>query len=206
MLLKLCQVGETVLRQKARELTPEEIKSNDIRQLIALMHETLRDAPGVGLAAPQIGEPIQLAVIEDLPEYGRNLSPQQTADRERQPVNFHVIINPKLTPIGAADVEFFEGCLSLTGFMALVPRYRRVQVDSLDENAMPRTIDATGWYARILQHEIDHLNGGLYIDRMHPRTFMSLDNYTRRWKDASIDEVKSGLGIARLSVPGRPGK
>ena len=196
MLLKLCQVGEPVLRQKARELTPEEIKSNDIQRLIALMHETLRDAPGVGLAAPQIGEPIQLAIIEDLPEYARNLSPQQIAERERKPVSFHVVINPKLTPIGAADVEFFEGCLSLSGFMSLVPRYRRVHVECFDENAMLRTIDATGWYARILQHEIDHLNGGLYIDRMHPRTFMSLDNYTRRWKDTSTGEVKSALGIA----------
>lgn len=196
MFLKLCQVGESVLRHKARELAPEEIASDDIQRLIALMHETLRDAPGVGLAAPQIGEPIQLAIIEDLPEYGRNLSPQQLADRERQPIPFHVIINPNLTPIGEAEIEFFEGCLSLNGFTALVPRYHRVHVECLDENATPRKIDATGWYARILQHEIDHLNGGLYIDRMHPRSFMSLDNYTRKWKDASIRDVKSELGIA----------
>jgi peptide deformylase len=107
-----------------------------------------------------------------------------------------VIINPSLTPIGEAEVEFFEGCLSLNGFTALVPRYPRVYVECLDENATLRRIDATGWYARILQHEIDHLNGGLYIDRMHPRSFMSLDNYTRKWKDASIRDVKSGLGIA----------
>jgi len=196
MFLKLCQVGESVLRQKARELTLEEIVSDDIQRLIALMHETLRDAPGVGLAAPQIGEPIQLAIIEDLPEYGRNLSAQQVAERERHPVPFHVIINPRLTPIGAADIEFFEGCLSLSSFTALVPRHHRVHVECLDENATPRKIDASGWYARILQHEIDHLNGSLYIDRMHPRSFMSLDNYTRKWKDASIRDVKSGLGIA----------
>src|SRR6185295_14806524 len=109
MLLKLRQVGEDVLRRKARELTPEEIVSNDIQRLIAVMHETLRDAPGVGLAAPQIGESIQLAIIEDLPDYGRNLSPQQIAERERQPVPFHVVINPKLVPVGSSDVEFFEG-------------------------------------------------------------------------------------------------
>jgi peptide deformylase len=196
MLLKLYQVGEPVLRQRARELTTEQVKSDDIQRLIALMHETLRDAPGVGLAAPQIGESIQLAIIEDLAEYGRNLSPQQIADRERRPVDFHVIINPKLTPIGEPDIEFFEGCLSLSGFTALVPRYRHVHVECLDESGTLRTIDAAGWYARILQHEIDHLNGGLYIDRMHPRTFMSLDNYSRRWKDAAISDVKSGLGIA----------
>jgi peptide deformylase len=184
MLLKLHQAGEPVLRQQARELAPDEILAGPTQRLIRLMHETLRDAPGVGLAAPQIGESIQLAIIEDLPEYSRNLSPQQIAERERQPVPFHVIINPRLTPVSAADVEFFEGCLSLTGFTAVVPRYRRVLVECLDENAVARKVDASGWYARILQHEIDHLNGGLYIDRMYTRSFMTLDNYTRRWKDA----------------------
>src|SRR5689334_15437654 len=102
MFLKLFQVGEPVLRQRARELTRDEIFSEDTQQLIRAMRDTLRDAPGVGLAAPQIGESIQLAIIEDLPEYCRNLSSDQIAERERQPVPFHVIINPILTPIGTA--------------------------------------------------------------------------------------------------------
>jgi peptide deformylase len=195
LLLKLFQAGEHLLRQKARELGVDEILSDSIQGMIQLMHDTLREAPGVGLAAPQIGEPIRLAIIEDLPEYARNLTAEQIADRERQAVPFHVIINPVLTPLGKPDVEFFEGCLSLTGFTALVPRYRSVQVKCLDEQAQPRTIDATGWYARILQHEIDHLNGTLYIDRMYPRSFMSLEMYSRQWKDTSIDELKNELGI-----------
>ena len=195
MLLKLYQAGEGVLRQKARALTVEEIKSEELHQLIRMMHDTLREAPGVGLAAPQIGESIQLAIIEDLPDYGRNMTAEQIAERERQAVPFHVIINPVLTPVGKPDVEFFEGCLSLTGFTALVPRYRRVHVECLDEKASPRTIDASGWYARILQHEIDHLNGNLYIDRMHSRTFMSVDMYTRRWRDVDLHELKAELGL-----------
>jgi peptide deformylase len=158
-----------------------------------LMHETLRDAPGVGLAAPQIGESIQLAIIEDLPEYGRNLSAEQIAEREREPVPFQVIINPQLTPIGEPNVEFFEGCLSLNGYTALVPRFRRVRVECLDENAKPKVIEASGWYARILQHEIDHLHGTLYFDRMRTRTFMSIDNFTRKWKDTPIADVRSCL-------------
>ena len=197
MLLKLFQCGEPVLRQNARELSVDDILSEEMQGLIQWMHETLRDAPGVGLAAPQIGESIQLAVIEDLPEYSRNLSPEQIAERERRVIPFHVIINPVLTPIGDADVEFFEGCLSLTGFTAVVPRYRSVHVDCLDENATPRSIDATGWYARILQHEIDHLNGTLYVDRMYTRTFMSLENYTKRWKDVGPGEFKRQFGTAR---------
>jgi len=194
VLLKIVQVGDIVLRQRARELTPEEITSDDTRRLIRTMQDSLRDAPGVGLAAPQIGMSIQLAIIEDLPEYGRNLTPEQIAERERQAIPFHVIVNPKLTGIGDPHVEFFEGCLSLSGFVALVPRYHSVRVDCLDENAEPRTIQATGWYARILQHEIDHLNGVLYVDRMKSRTFMSVENYSRAWKDLSIDETKVKLG------------
>src|SRR5437868_6162332 len=105
MLLKLFQVGEPVLRERARELSPEEIRSDDTQNLIKLMRETLRDAPGVGLAAPQVGVGIQLAIIEDLPEYSRALTADQMEERERTPTPFHVIINPKLTPIGEAEVE-----------------------------------------------------------------------------------------------------
>jgi peptide deformylase len=157
------------------------------------MHETLRDAPGVGLAAPQVGEGIQLAIIEDLPEYSRNLTPDQLTERERNPVPFHVIVNPTVSPIGEPEIEFFEGCLSLNGFTAIVPRYRRVRLDCLDEHGQRKTIEASGWYARILQHEIDHLHGTLYIDRMFSRTFMTLDNFTRVWKDATTTEVRSKL-------------
>ncbi len=199
MRLKLVQVGENVLRTRARELSRDELMGSYIQELIEYMHETLRDAPGVGLAAPQVGEGIQLAIIEDLPEYSRNLTPEQLTERERKPVPFHVIVNPTLSPVGEREVEFFEGCLSLTGYTALVPRYRSVRVDCLDEHGVPKTIHASGWYARILQHEIDHLHGTLYIDRMHSRTFMSIENFTRVWKDASVEEVKRAVGEDRVA-------
>ncbi len=198
MRLKLVQVGEEVLRQTARPLAPEEIRSEFIRQLIVDMHETLRDAPGVGLAAPQVGVPIQLAIIEDMPEYSRDIGAEQLAARERRPTPFHVIVNPEIAGHSDEQVEFFEGCLSLAGFTALVPRFRRVSVRCLDENGEPKVIEASGWYARILQHEIDHLSGAVYIDRMHTRTFMSLENFTRRWKDRPISEVKRTLLSALL--------
>jgi peptide deformylase len=150
-------------------------------------------APGVGLAAPQIGQGIQLAVIEDRQEYTREWTPQQLADRERQPVPFHVIINPKITLIGDERVEFFEGCLSLTDLMALVPRARKIRVECLDEKGEAKTIEASGWYARILQHEIDHLNGTMYVDHMYPRTLMTVENYTTHWREKTIAELKSAL-------------
>jgi len=189
--LKIVQVGDPVLRQTARPLTADEIASKEIQSLIAHMRDTMRDAPGVGLAAPQVGMPLQLAVIEDREEYFKDIAPAQLAERERAAVAFRTIINPRIAEIPGATVEFFEGCLSLAGFSAIVPRARSVRVECLDENGEPRVIEASGWYARILQHEIDHLRGQLYIDRMRSRTFMSLENWNRYWKGKSPDEVSN---------------
>jgi peptide deformylase len=187
--LKIVQVGEPVLRQMARPLSLEEIVSAETQALIAHMRETMRDAPGVGLAAPQVGVSLQLAVIEDPEELLAVMPAEQLAERERRPVSFHVIVNPKIMPGGEETVDFFEGCLSLAGFSAVVPRARKVRVECLDEQGRPQVIEASGWYARILQHEIDHLHGTLYIDRMRTRTFMSLDNFNRFWKGKPIGEI-----------------
>jgi len=180
--LKIIQAGEPVLRDPAQPLTQKEILSAETQRLMADMRDTMRDAPGVGLAAPQVGIGLQLAVIEDREDLLKAVSPDELADKERTGVAFHVIVNPRITPLGEEKIEFFEGCLSVSGFLAAVARSRRVRVECLDENAKPRVIEASGWYARILQHEIDHLNGTLYIDRMHPRSFTTLDNYSRHWR------------------------
>jgi peptide deformylase len=176
MTLKIVQTGDPVLRKVARTLTVDEIRSPAIQELILKMRDTMRAAPGVGLAAPQIGESLQLAVIEDSIDYLKDVPPEQLERLQRSPVDFHVIVNPKLTPIGDETVEFFEGCLSVAGFGAVVPRYLNVRVECLNERAEPITIEAHGWYARILQHEIDHLNGTLYIDRMQTRSFTTVEN------------------------------
>jgi len=189
MVLKIRQVGDPVLRQKARPLSKDEILDPSTQELIESMRETMHDAPGVGLAAPQVGYSLQLVVIEDQAEFIQKLPPEQVAERERRPVSFHVLINPKLTLLGSEPVEFFEGCLSLAGFTAVVPRARQVRVEGLNERAEPVIVNATGWYARILQHELDHLGGVLYVDRMKSRTFFSQDNYVRHWKDRSVAEV-----------------
>lgn len=178
-LLKIRIMGEPVLRRAAHPLTAEQIVQAETQQLIEAMRETMRDAPGVGLAAPQVGLPLQLAVIEDRETSMRELSAQQRKERERKPVPFHVVVNPTISLESPPEVEFFEGCLSLPGYMAVVPRALKVRVECLDHHGRPRTIHASGWYARILQHEIDHLVGTVYLDRMHSRTFTSLENYRR---------------------------
>jgi peptide deformylase len=174
-------------------LTPEEIRSQHIRELIEHMRETLSEAPGVGLAAPQIGEPLQLAIVEDKAEYHANLTEADLAERERRPVPFHVLINPRIHLVSPPEVTFFEGCLSLPGFVGIVPRARVVQVEALDHLGQPVRIEATGWYARILQHEIDHLRGTLYIDRMWSRSFSSLENYNRYLKAKTPTELRQAF-------------
>src|SRR5215470_1633527 len=147
MKLKIVQAGNPVLRKKSLALTKQEIGSPRIQELIELMRETMREAPGVGLAAPQIGESIQLAVIEDRAEYLAELSADQLAKYQRSAIPFHVIVNPKLTVVNDSSAAFFEGCLSVTGFSAVVDRALNVRVECLNERGEEVTINAQGWYA-----------------------------------------------------------
>jgi len=195
VVLKIVQAGHPALRQTARELTSEEILSPAVQQLMAHMRDTMRDAPGVGLAAPQIALPIQLVVIEDRLEYTAGIPPERLAERGREVVPFMVLANPKILESSEASEEFFEGCLSVSGFSALVKRAHRVAVEFLDDQARPQRMEASGWFARILQHEIDHLNGHLYIDRMESRSFAVMENLSRYWKDAPVEAVRKALGI-----------
>jgi peptide deformylase len=173
-LLEIVEAGHPVLRQRAHRLAPADLRRPEVVALIEAMRETMRAAPGVGLAAPQIGEPLALAVIEDRAEYQERLDPEDLRTREREPVPFHVIVNPRLTVIDPTPASFIEGCLSVPGYAAVTARARAVRVEALDHRGEPIVIEAKGWYARILQHEIDHLEGMLYVDRMDTRTFLSL--------------------------------
>jgi len=193
MKLKIVQAGDPVLRTQSRTLSKDEITSPSIQLLIEWMRDTMREAPGVGLAAPQIGKSLQLAVIEDRAGYISDVSEDELAKRQRTAIPFHVIINPKLTMLDKSTAQFFEGCLSLEGYQAIVDRALNVRVECLNERAEEVTINARGWYARILQHEIDHLNGTLYIDRMQSRTLTTTDNMLKFWQSKNIDDVLAEL-------------
>jgi peptide deformylase len=196
MLLKIVEAGEPVLRVKARALAPEEILGPRTQALIVLMRDTMRAAPGVGLAAPQVGESLQLAVIEDRAELVAALPPEQRQERRREPVPLQVLINPTVTVVDPTPAEFFEGCLSAPPYAALVARASAVRVDALDEKAEPISFVASGWHARIVQHEVDHLNGVLYVDRMRTRSFTTQQHLQRYWGRMSTAEVREALGIA----------
>ncbi len=191
MLLRIYTIGHPMLRQQAELISEEELHSNEIQMLIANMRDTMREAPGVGLAAPQVGYSVQLAVIEDRIEYQSGVSKKELSAQGREPVDFHVIINPKIELLSPLDHLSQEGCLSIPNLIADVPRAWSVRVTCLDENAQVRIIEASGSYARILQHEIDHLNGRLYVDLMRSSTLSTIDNYRRYALNASTNNGES---------------
>ena len=158
----------------------------------------MRDAPGVGLAAPQIGLGLRLIVLEDRPEYMARRPPEELAERERVPLPLRVIVNPVLRAIAERPspraATHFEGCLSVSGYMALVERHREVEVTGLDEQGQPLRWRVSGWPARILQHEVDHLDGTLYVDRMRSRSLCS-NAEVSRWISARVPEVVEALAV-----------
>jgi peptide deformylase len=175
--LRVLQVGTPVLRQRAVEVPAAEVTSDSVSELVALMWATLEEVPGVGLAAPQVGDSRRVVVVQDPPEFVERLSESQQAEREREPIEPYVLINPELTLLGPETRTFFEGCLSVEGYVAAVQRVREVEVRFVDVAGQMRRQRVRGWHARILQHEVDHLDGILYVDRMHTRTLCAEDLY-----------------------------
>jgi peptide deformylase len=194
----IVQAGDPVLRTAANPVDPARIGSREMQDLVATMTQAMRAAPGVGLAAPQIGVALQVIVLEDAERLMARLSVEERDIRERAPFPLRTIFNPVLELGDAVDQPtFFEGCLSVAGYMALVPRHREVIVTGLDERGAPLRWHAVGWPARILQHEIDHLRGTLYIDRMMTRSFACNAEVQARWMSKPIEDVIRELDVER---------
>ena len=192
----IVQTGAPVLRARAIEVDPARIKSPEFQTLISTMIATMRAAPGVGLAAPQIGIPWRVIVLEDDEALISGSSDEERGERERVAFPTRVFINPELTVIGEKTEIFFEGCLSVEGYAALVERSHEVEVSGLDENAQPQVWRVQGWPARILQHEVDHLNGMLYIDRMKTRSFTTTGKARELYSGRPIAEILKLLEIS----------
>lgn len=154
-------------------------------------------APGVGLAAPQVGEALQLVVLEDGPDRWGRLDERELRAREREILPFTVLVNPTYEVVGDGQkVDFYEGCLSVPGLTGLVSRYRIVRVSALDERAEPVNRLFSGWPARIVQHELDHLAGVLYLDSVEVRSLSTVENFARLWAGHPLDDVARDLGFA----------
>jgi len=184
-ILKVARMGHPVLREKARELSAKEIQSPRIKRLIRDMVDTMHEYSGIGLAAPQVHESIQLAVLEFEEESERY------PDMGKQPLL--VVINPKIKVLDEAKQGYWEGCLSIPEIRGLVHRPRKIRVDYTDEKGKTRKIEAEGFLATVFQHELDHLAGSLFIDRIRDTTKLAfIEEYQRYWlpeKDAEVGEL-----------------
>ncbi|WP_422455558.1 peptide deformylase [Arthrobacter sp. 7Tela_A1] len=188
-LVPIVQLGHPALRRPAVPFDGQ-LNDDELAALIALMRRVMHDAPGVGLAAPQIGIPLRIAVLEDnyVPE------PEAAELRERSPLPFFTIMNPRYEPLDDQTAAFYEGCLSFEGYQGVVVRHRSVGLDYDDEAGTARRREFHGWSARIVQHETDHLNGIVYVDKALTRSLSSNSEFMR-WAAPGIDDARRILGF-----------
>ncbi len=178
--------GNPILRKRAKNIPQGLIGTVALDNLIETMFHTMRKAQGIGLAAPQIGESLQLAVI------GLGRTPSRPDLENQDPEDARIVlINPKIVAYGKKQDEMWEGCLSLPGVRGVVPRPLSITVRYTDENGAKITREVKGLLARVFQHEIDHLNGTVYVDRIADiKTLIAEDEYMNRVVEASKKEQK----------------
>lgn len=192
-LLPLVHAGDPVLRRPCRPVGDAGV--DRLADLVAAMHRTMRAAPGVGLAANQVGLDLRVLVAADPALAEDDATRALFAAQGRAPMAPMALVDATLEPVtGAPHAWWFEGCLSIPGWFAVVPRATAVRVRGRTPEGDPVDTELTGWPARILQHEVDHLDGRMYVDRMITRTFMSIENYRSTWRGRPIAEVLRELG------------
>jgi peptide deformylase len=181
-ILKIASIGEPVLRERARDLSPEELASPRWQTFIEDLIETMRDADGAGLAAPQVFTPVRVAVIEvkgNNPRYPY-----------KPPIPLTVVVNPVITPIGAEQFDNYEGCLSVPDLRGLVKRHARIHIEYVDRHGVKHARDVAGVSAGTFQHECDHLDGKIFVDRVtDPSTFSTWKNWDRHHKARFVEQI-----------------
>jgi peptide deformylase len=175
-ILKVARIGHPAIRRGARPLTADELRSDALQRLVDDMVVTMKEYDGVGLAAPQVHLDLRIAVIE-VPE-----------GEGREAVPLTVLLNPELTPVGQETVDGWEGCLSIPDLRGITPRAKRVRVEALDRDLSPLAIDTEGFFARVLQHECDHLEGRVYLDRMRDLSTLTYLQELERHGPADEDD------------------
>ncbi len=172
-ILKVARLGHPILRQVAEPIPPSEIRSPEVQRFIDDMVETMREYDGAGLAANQVHTLRQVAVIEVLanPRYA-----------DAPPVPLTVLINPVVTPLGEETEDGWEGCLSVPDLRGMVPRHQAVRLECYDREAQKVSLIAKDFFARVIQHESDHLNGIVYLDRMRDLSTLShIAEWNKHW-------------------------
>jgi peptide deformylase len=169
--LPIRTIGDPVLRERAREVSVDELPA--LQELIDDLIDTRRAAHGAGIAANQVGDLHRIAVVEVEPDHPRY--------PYKPPLPLTVLVNPEIEPLGEETIEVNEGCLSVPGLRGTLPRHARVRVRFLDRDGEPRELEAAGLSAGTFQHELDHLDGVLFVDRADPRSLST-------WEHASFEQ------------------
>jgi peptide deformylase len=189
-LLPIVQAGDPVLRRPAAPYEGQ-LPAALLGRLLDAMTTTMRAAPGVGLAAPQVGLSLAIAVVED----PGDPDPTRSAARRRRPTPWRALVNPAYRPLGEARDAFYEGCLSVRGYLAVRARWRDIRLTGQDETGADLDEEVSGWAARILQHETDHLSGRLYLDGAELRSLCA-EEHAARWAAAPVpNEAAAALGF-----------
>ena len=180
-ILDIIRMGHPTLRQIAAPYPVDKIGSEEFKTLIRDMHETLHASGGIGLAAPQVNIPVQVAVVEIINNESRY--------GDIPTIPFSVFVNPVMTVIAEETAGYWEGCLSVPGMMGYVERPQHIRIDYLDEQASARSMELTGFLATVFQHEFDHLQGHLYIDRLKDPSLLSFEAEYRQFHQGKLAEL-----------------
>ena len=175
---EVVEIGDPVLREASRELEPDEIGSPETQRLIDDLIDTRRATHGAGIAANQVGKAVRVAIVEV--EEGNPRYPY------KPPVPLTVMINPVLEPLGDEMVEINEGCLSVPDLRGSLERHLAVRVRYLDRDGVEHEEVRRGLTAGTFQHEVDHLNGTLFVDRADPRTFATWEQFDRHQREQFV--------------------
>ena len=182
--MRITTVGDPVLRQRASAVSPDELRSPETQRLIDELIRTRRAAAGAGLAAPQVSVLKRIAVVE-----------VDQVTRERYPYKpafpLTVIVNPVIEPLSDQMLLITEGCLSVPGLRGDVERHIRVRVDYFDRNGAPAEVVVEGLTAGTFQHEVDHLDGVLFLDRADPRSLSTWEQFERHGMAEFLERVRS---------------
>ena len=181
MIRKIAQIGHPVLRQQAREVSRDELASASMQAFIDDLIETMHDADGAGLAAIQVYEPIRICAIEvrNNPRYPY-----------KPPIPLTVLVNPVLTPVDDELFDNYEGCLSVPNLRGMVKRNVHVRVQAWDRRGQPIDEVVHGLKAGTYQHEVDHLNGKIFVDRADPATFATWTEFERHHRAAFVEQAQ----------------
>lgn len=187
----IVEAGDPVLRTDTRPFDGQ-VDDADLDQLAEVMRATMLAAPGVGLAAPQVGIGLSMFVAED----PGARDPEVAKVRQREPMPLRVVLNAGYERAGGEDVAFYEGCLSIPGYQAVVARPRNIALTGIDLKGGPIAEEVSGWSARIVAHETDHLSGILFLDKAEMRSLATNESVAKFWHQPSTQKAAAELGFS----------